>query len=409
MENLSLETWILVAGLLLATGVLSSKLSERLDVPALLLFLVVGMLAGSEGIGGIEFDSAEHARSIGTLALVVILFAGGLDTRWSSVKSVLAPGLALATAGVILTWLSLAAFSWFVLANYTEFEVGTGGIGWPEALLLAAIVSSTDAAAVFSVFRTSPVQPNARLRSLLELESGSNDPMAVLITTTMLGIMTGQEASAEHIALNLISQLTLGTLIGLMLGFAGAWLVRHVRLSAPGLYPVLVLAVGLCTFGLADLVNGNGFLAVYIAGVVLGNNMRSSRRLPVMTFHDGLSWVCQITMFITLGLLAFPSQLAPVAPVSIVIALFLMFVARPLGVFLCLLPFKFKRNEMAYTSWVGLRGSVPVVLATFPTAYGVPGGEAIFNVVFFIVLTSMLLQGLTLVRSARWLNVIETK
>jgi cell volume regulation protein A len=407
VESIHIEIWLLVSGILLALGVLSSKLSERIGVPALLMFLLLGMLAGSEGLGGIYFDSPEIAQTIGTLALVVILFAGGLDTSWSAIKPVLVPGMILATFGVLITAGVLACFVWLILADYDTFQIGLSGIGWMEALLLAAIVSSTDAAAVFSVFRTSPVQPTPRLRSLLECESGSNDPMAVLLTTTLLGIMVGQTSSTGAIILSLLSELLLGSAVGLLLGHTAVWLIKHARLSSPGLYPVLVLSAGLCTFGLAYLVHGNGFLAVYVAGVVIGNGVPRSQRRLVLTFHDGLSWVCQITMFIALGLLVFPSQLVPVAGVSVVIALFLILVARPLSVFICLLPFSFKTNEKAYTSWVGLRGSVPIVLATFPASYGIAGAEVIFNVVFFIVLTSMLLQGLTLVRSARWLGVVD--
>ncbi len=403
---LEIESWILAIGVLLLLGVLASKLSDWLGVPALLLFLAVGMLAGSEGLGGIAFDSAEVAQAVGTVALVVILYSGGLDTNWSAVRPVLVPGLLLSTVGVCVTTLVLGGFAWFMLGEFSSFDIGTVGLTWLEALLLAAIVSSTDAAAVFSVFRTSPVQPLKRIRYLLEFESGSNDPMAVLLTTVILGLMTQPSTSTGQVLTTLILQFAGGGIAGFAIGFAGAWVVNRIGLAATGLLPVLVLAFGLLTFGIADAIGGNGFLAVYAAGLVIGNRLKVGREF-VAPFHDGLSWLMQIAMFIVLGLLVFPSGLFPVAGVAIAMALFLMFVARPVSVFLCLLPFGKPRNEIGYVSWVGLRGSVPIVLATFPASYGIAGADAVFNVVFFIVLTSVLLQGLTLVPSTRWFGVTQ--
>ncbi len=364
------------------------------------------MLAGSEGLGGIEFAAYDTARSIGTVALLVILFAGGLDTDWSAVRPVLAPGLVLATGGVIATTLILAGFAWFALATYASFGLGTGGLSWLESLLLAAIVSSTDAAAVFSVYRTSRVQPARHLRSLLEFESGSNDPMAVLLTTALLAIMTQGGSTPWEIVGTLVLQFAVGGLAGGAVGYAGAQLANRVALPAAGLYPILVLALGFCAFGLAEALSGNGFLAVYTGGLVIGNTIARGRA-AVMGFHDGLSWLMQIGMFIMLGLLVFPSQLFPLAGVASAIALFLMFAARPLSVLAGLLPFRMKRNELSYVSWVGLRGSVPIVLATFPAAYGVESAETIFHLVFFIVLLSVGIQGLTLVPAARWLRVAD--
>ena len=250
----SVETLVLVSGILLIAGVMASKLSDRLGVPALLLFLVIGMVAGSEGIGGIEFESAEIAQALGTVALLVILFAGGLDTAWSEVKPVLAQGLLLSTVGVVSTTLLLGAFAWFMLGDYSTFDVGRTGVTWTQALLLAAIVSSTDAAAVFSVFRTSGTQPVPRVRYLLEFESGSNDPMAVLLTTMILGIMTQAAGSASEIVVKLILQFVLGGLVGLGVGFVGVSLVNRVRLSTVGLFPILVLSIALLSFGTQPLI-----------------------------------------------------------------------------------------------------------------------------------------------------------
>ena len=370
--EVTVEQAILVAGILLFAGVVASRMSDALGVPAMLVFLLLGMVAGSEGVGGIHFESLEIAQAVGTGALVVILFTGGLETRWSQVKPVLVPGLLLSTAGVIITTLLLGTFAWFMLGTYTDFDIGTQGLTWLQALLLAAIVSSTDAAAVFSVFRTSDVQPKARLRYLLEFESGSNDPMAVLLTTVILGIMAGGvTVSASTVTVKLVAQFIVGGVVGGLIGWAAAWLVNRVHLSGRGLYPILVLACGMIAFGLAHYLDGNGFLAVYAAGLVIGNNLKANQE-AVIGFHDGLTWLMQICMFIALGLLVFPSQLLPVSGVAITIALFLIFVARPISVVLCLAPFKTNVRDMGYVSWVGLRGSVPIILATFPAIMALP-------------------------------------
>jgi cell volume regulation protein A len=398
---------ILVGGSLLLISTLSSKLSDKAGVPVLLLFLSIGMLAGSEGIGGLAFDSPEQAQSIGTVALLIILFSGGLDTRWASVKPVLLPGLVLSTLGVILTMIILGVFAKFVLGSFTSFYLGTDGLSWTEAFLIAAIVSSTDAAAVFSVYRTSPVQPKKKLRSLLEFESGSNDPMAVLLTVTLLGVIANGEVVSIELVVTLVVQLLVGGLAGGLIGWAGVTVLNRLQLSTAGLYPMVVLGLGLVVFGTAEWFDGNGFLAVYLAGVVIGNRIDKGRA-EIMNFHEGLSWLMQIAIFVMLGLLVFPSQLLEVAGVSIVLALFLMLVGRPLAVAICYLPFRPKKQELLYVSWVGMRGSVPIVLATFPATYGLYGASQIFHLIFFFVLVSVLVQGLTLVPAARYFKVTET-
>ena len=411
-----LKNPILVAGLLLFVGVLASKIANRIGVPSLLLFLLVGILAGSDTFTwianvtgnptwtGIPFDNYDYAKKIGELALLVILFAGGLETKWKTVRPVLLPGIILSTAGVLLTTLLLGLFSWFALTAFTSFDIGLGGLTFTEALLLAAIVSSTDAAAVFSVFRSTAVQPNPRLRSLLEFESGSNDAMAVLLTITILGIMTGSEGSTWYVFGDLFQQLIFGVAVGALIGWAGAAMVSRLKFSARGIYPIFVLSFGLLSFGLAEQINGNGFLSVYVAGVVIGNRLKKNQE-SVVGFHDGLSWLSQIAMFILLGLLVNPSELWSVAWAASAMALFLMLVARPISVVSCLLPLRLKKKEIAYVSWVGLRGSVPIVLATFPSAYGIENSHLIFNIIFFIVILSILVQGSTLVACARWLKV----
>ncbi|MEP1471588.1 MAG: potassium/proton antiporter [Halieaceae bacterium] len=403
-----IEAAILIGGILLVVATVASRLADTLGMPTLLLFLVVGMLAGSEGLGGIRFDSPEDAQEIGTAALMVILFAGGLDTRWKAVRPVLAPGLMLSTVGVLLTALLVAAFSKWLLGTFTDFNVGISvGLTWLEALLIAAIISSTDAAAVFSVYSTSPVQPHPKLRHLLELESGSNDPMAVLLTVTILGIMVEGQVVELSLALTVVLQFLMGAAIGGAVGWAGGTLCNRLRFSTGYLYPMLVLGFGACAFGLASLAGGNSFLAVYVAGLVIGNVIRLGRD-EVISFHNGLSWLMQIAMFVMLGLLVFPSQLMPVAWASLAVAAFLIFVARPIAVLVCYMPFSPDWREASYVSWVGLRGSVPIVLATFPATWGVANADKLFHFVFFIVITSVLVQGMTLVSAARLLGVTET-
>jgi cell volume regulation protein A len=274
---MDINVLILVGGALLLISTLSSKLSDRAGVPVLLLFLTIGMLAGSEGIGGLAFDSPEQAQAIGTVALLIILFSGGLDTRWTSVKPVLLPGLVLSTLGVFLTMITLGVFAKFVLGGYTTFQLGTDGLSWMEAFLIAAIVSSTDAAAVFSVYRTSSIQPKKQLRSLLEFESGSNDPMAVLLTVTLLGIIANGEVLSIELAVTLVVQLFVGGLAGGLIGWAGVKVLNRLQLSTAGLYPMVVLGLGLVVFGAAEFFDGSGFLAVYLAGLIIGNRIDKGR------------------------------------------------------------------------------------------------------------------------------------
>ena len=401
-----MDLTVLAAGVLLILAVLSVRLSERLRMPVLLLFLGLGMAAGSEGPGGIAFDSPGLAQSVGTVCLVVILFAGGLDTAWSSVRSVVGPGLLLATGGVLVSTLILGTAAWWLLGSYTDLRLGGDGISWTEGLLIGAIVSSTDAAAIFGLFRSGSPAPRRRLRSLLELESGTNDPMAVILTVTLIGILNRGEASLGSALAGVLLGIVVGAVLGLLLGGVAAVGADALRLSIPGLYPVLCLGVALTTYGTAQAIEGNGFLAVYLCGLVLGNRVRSHRRL-IIQVSDALAWIAQIAMFITMGLLVFPSELVGVAPVGIVLALILMFLARPVSVFLCLLPSGFSARESAYVSWAGLRGAVPVVLATFPATAGLTQAGDVFGVVFFLVVVSVLVQGFTLGPVGRRLGIEE--
>jgi len=381
------------AALLILLGVLASKASSRLGVPALLLFLVIGMLAGSEGIGQIDFEDYELAQATGVVALAFILFAGGLDTKWSSVRPVLVRGVLLATVGVAVTALVVGVVAAWVL----DLSLTAG-------LLLGSIVSSTDAAAVFSVLRSHSVSLRGMLRPLLELESGSNDPMAVFLTLGFLELLSEPGTSVVELLPIFVAQMSVGAAVGYAFARGSVVLINRLRLEYEGLYPVLMIAVVLLTYGTAALLEGSGFLAVYVAGIVMGNASFVHRK-SLMRFADGLAWLMQIAMFLVLGLLVFPSDLWSVAGQALLISAVLIFVGRPVATFAVLPATGARLPETLMVSWVGLRGAVPIVLATFPHAEGVVEADVIFNVVFFIVLTSVLVQGTTIPMVARWLRV----
>jgi len=390
---LSINTIVLLAGVFLLIGIASSKFSARIGMPVLVLFLGVGMLAGSEGFGGIPFEDYSFANSVGSVALALILFDGGLRTSLASVRSAWRPALLLSTVGVLLT----SALTGLAAAWVLDMPLLHG-------MLLGGIVGSTDAAAVFSILRTSGLRMPARLTATLEVESGSNDPMAIFLTVGLIGIITGTADSSGALALLFVSQFGVGALVGIGVGRGAAWAIDRVNLDYPGLYPILALAFGLLAFGLAAVLQGSGFLAVYLAGIVLGNRLVVFRR-GIFLFHDAAAWLGQIVLFIMLGLLSFPSRLVAVAGEGLLIALVLIFVARPLAVAISALPFRFRPKEMVFLSWVGLKGAVPITLATFPLMAGIEGGELLFNVVFFVVLVSALTQGWSLPAVARWLGL----
>jgi cell volume regulation protein A len=389
----ALEAVLLIAAVLLAASVLISKASERFGVPTMLIFLAVGMLAGSEGVGGIYFDNPRWAQAAGTVALVYILFAGGLETDWGSVRPVWRPGLLLSTVGVLVTALLLGVFV-------------TSALGFSplEGFLVGSIVASTDAAAVFAILKSKSVRLKGPLRPLLELESGSNDPMAVFLTVGTLGLILATSTSALSLFPKFVLQMALGFGLGAGFGWVIKALLNRVALGYEGLYPVLTLAMVLFIYAATSLLGGNGFLGVYVAGIFLGNKNFIHKR-SLVQFHDGLAWLMQIGMFLTLGLLVFPSQLVAVVGAGVAVAAFLILFARPAAVFLCLWGRRFSPREKTLISWVGLRGAVPIVLATFPLVAGLPRSEMIFNLVFFVVLTSGLVQGMTIPWMARRLGL----
>lgn len=380
-------------GVLMTLSVLFSRASGRIGVPVALIFLLIGMAAGSEGIGGLEYDDFQFTFRLGTIALALILFDGGLNTPLTAFRRVFAPATVLATLGVAGT------------AGMMAFGAHLLGFAWPVALLLGAVVSSTDAAAVFLVLRGSGLSLKKRVGLTLEVESGINDPMAIILTVSLTGAILGAGPGSGWVLLgSVLLQLGIGLAGGLLIGYAAVALLSRVRLQAGGLYPVLTLAVAFLAFSLPTLLLGSGFLAVYVAAVVIGN-AKLPYRGGIVRVHDALAWFSQIVMFLVLGLLVYPSELLDVAVAGLGLALFLAFVARPLVVLLCLAPFRYPMREALYVSWVGLRGAVPIILAMYPVLAGVPEGQQIFNVIFFVVVVNALVPGGTVRWVTRWLEL----
>jgi len=392
--KVSAENILLIGSLLLFLSIIASKTSFKLGIPTLILFLVVGMLAGSDGPGGIYFNDPHMAQFLGVVALTFILFSGGLETKWESIKPILWQGVSLSTLGVLITALSVGIFSSYVL-----------GYSLYEGLLLGAIVSSTDAAAVFSILRSKSIGLKGNLRPTLEFESGSNDPMAYFLTVSVIYLIQEPDASVLSLIPRFFKGMILGGICGYALGKAMIWIVNHIKLDIDGLYPVLILALVFFTFSFTDFIGGNGFLAVYIAAIILGNSNFLHKK-SMIRFYDGQAWLMQIVMFLTLGLLVFPSQIVPVIGPGVFISLFLIFIARPIAVMISLAFFRdLNIRKKLFISWVGLRGAVPIIFSTYPLIAGVPTANNIFNLVFFISASSILLQGTMLSVVGKWLHV----
>ncbi len=391
--NIDAGNILLTGSVLLLVSVIAGKTTTRLGVPTLIFFLIIGILAGSEGIGGIQFDNAAVAQLIGIIALNFILFSGGLDTNWQSIKPVLWRGVALSTLGVFLTALAVGIFVHYAF-----------GFTILEGLLLGAIVSATDAAAVFSILRNKGIALKGYLRPVLELESGSNDPMAYFLTITLTGLVMSGNIDPAVVVISFLKEFILGAAIGFSMGKASVWLVNNIKLETEGLYPVLTLGLAIFTYSMTHAIGGNGFLAIYLCAIIMGNSKMVHKR-SLIKFYDGQAWLMQIILFLTLGLLVFPSKVVPLIGMGLLISAFLIFVARPLAVFASLSFFKSNTRSKLFISWVGLRGSVPIVFATYPLLAGFPKSELIFNLVFFISITSVLLQGTTLSYVAKLLHV----
>ncbi len=390
-----IDQLILIAAVLILAGIVSSKLSARIGLPVLVLFLLVGMLAGESGPGGIEFSNPQSAHALGSLALAIILFDGGLQTSFTSVKLVWKPSAVLATVGVLVTAVITGVAAASIL-----------GLPLLEGLLVGAIVGSTDAAAVFSLLRNAGIYIDQRIKSLLEVESASNDPMAIFLTVGLLEVLTKEMEPGLGLLKFFFMQMGIGAVVGLAVGWASIKMINNIRLGATGLYPVMIAACGLLAFGIAANLGGSGFLAIFLAGVVIGNSHFVFQRSTFL-FHDGLAWLSQITMFVVLGLLINPKSLLDVWVEGFLIAAALTLVARPVALAPVLKMFGYNLREITLVSWVGLRGSVPIILAIYPLMFGLPGAALIFNVVFFVVLISATIQGSTLPIVARKLGLTE--
>jgi cell volume regulation protein A len=390
------EYWnaaILIGALLLVVSIVASDFSSRLGAPLLLVFIFLGMLAGEDGPGGIRYDDFHTAYAIGTVALAVIIFDGGMRTRREAFRVALWPSVSLATLGVIVTAALVGVFAAWVL-----------GVGWLQGMLVGAIVGSTDAAAVFALLRNARTTLQERVTSTLEIESASNDPMAIFLTVALLEVLAaGGTRLDAAVAIAFVKQFGIGAVLGVVGGRLLVALINRLTLVS-GLYPLLAVAGGLLIFAVTAQLGGSGFLAIFLTGLVLGNSqLRAGQN--ILRVHDGLAWLSQLALFLILGLLVTPRELLAVAPQALAIAAFLMLVARPLAVVLSLLPFRFPPREQVFVSWVGLRGAVPVVLALFPLIYGVEDARLYFNVAFFIVLVSLVLQGWTIPSTARLLRL----
>lgn len=394
------ENTLLIGSILLFVSIVVGKTGYRFGVPALLLFLLVGMLFGSDGLG-LQFHNAKIAQFIGMVALSVILFSGGMDTKFKEIRPILSPGIVLSTVGVFLTALFTGLFIWYL-----------SGMSWTNihfplitSLLLASTMSSTDSASVFAILRSQKMNLKHNLRPMLELESGSNDPMAYMLTIVLIQFIQSDGMGTGNIIGSFIIQFLVGAAAGYILGKLAILILNKINIDNQSLYPILLLSFVFFTFAITDLLRGNGYLAVYIAGMMVGNHKITFRK-EIATFMDGLTWLFQIIMFLMLGLLVNPHEMIEVAVVALLIGVFMIVIGRPLSVFLCLLPFrKITLKSRLFVSWVGLRGAVPIIFATYPVVANVEGSNMIFNIVFFITIVSLIVQGTSVSFVARLLHL----
>ena len=386
---------ILVGGALLAVGIAAALVADRVRVPGLLLFLALGMLVGADGLGGIEFDDVELTRTLGTIGLILILFEGGLSAGWGAIRPVIRAALSLAIVGTLLTALIAGA------AAVWLFD-----LGWLEGLIVGSAVAATDSAAIFAVLRGSRLR--RRLARTLEGESGMNDPIALLLVTGFIEWISNPGFGIENMALNFVGELSIGAIVGIAVGILAREAFKRIELPTPGLYPVASISAAALSYGVAEVLSGSGFLAVYATALALGTGAVPALR-TVTSFHGGLSWVAQITLFFMLGLLVAPSALWDVALEGLILSAILMFVARPFAAVVASLVQRFRFRERVMLGWAGLRGAIPIWLATFPVIAGVDGSELLFNVVFFVVVTSTLIQGVTFEPLARRLGLTASR
>ena len=405
--NLLSENLLLLVSVLVFCAILVSRIGSKLGVPSLLLFLLIGMIAGADGIG-LEFEEYDLAESIGHFAMTIILFTGGLETSMNDIKPVIRHGVILSTLGVLLTALLTGLFIYFA----TGSMIGGIGSSFIGCFLLASIMGSTDSASVFSILRGKKVHLRENLGPMLELESGSNDPMAYVLTIILVDVLTGIHGSMTVMGTfwfalgTLALQIVVGFVAGVAIGFGARWLLEKVKLPTTSLYSILIQSIGFFANGFSSINCGNGLLSLYVAAMIIGNYTELPQKRDIQKFIDGMTWLMQLLMFLMLGLLARPSHMLSVAGPAILIGLFMIFIARPVSVFLCLLPFKnvsFKAKT--FVSWVGLKGAGPILFALYPVVAGLDGSSVIFNIVFFITLLSLLFQGMTLPPLAKALDL----
>lgn len=393
--DLNTSNILLVGSVLLMGSIIAGKVGGRFGIPALLLFLGVGMLFGSDGLVGIEFNDPKEAQFIGMMALSIILFSGGMDTKFSEIKPILWQGVTLATVGVLLTTAIAGTFIYLI----------SGRLLLIESFLLAAVVSSTDSASVFSILRSKKMGLKQRLRPMLELESGSNDPMAYMLTILLISAIQQGNVTVWSAAWMFVLQMSLGAMAGWVMGRLAVRIINGIHLENRSMNSILLLAFVFFTFSFTDVIGGNGYLAVYLMGLVAGNRKIIGKR-GLVTFFDGFTWLAQIVLFLALGLLVKPHQLLDILGIGVLISVFLIFLARPISVFLCLLPFgRTTAKGKLFVSWVGLRGAVPIIFATYPLIAGVPHADVMFNIVFLVTIVSLLTQGTTVSLMARLLGL----
>ena len=401
------ENVLLVGAVIWFISIVLSKTGYKFGVPVLLVFLLVGMLLGVDGLG-IKFDNYKYAQIIGMVALTIILFSGGMDTKFSDIKPVLGAGVALSTLGVLFTTLFTGLFIYGISHAFSNVIQ----IPLTLALLLAATMSSTDSASVFNILRSQKMGLRNRLQPLLEFESGSNDPMAYMLTIVMIQVIQGGETADVNvwmIIFNFLLQFGFGLVFGFLLGKVFVWIINKIDLQNKTLYPIMMLSFIFFIFSFTNLFHGNGYLAVYVAGIVMGNSKMTESK-SISSFLDGITWLVQIVMFLVLGMLVNPNEMFKIAVPALIIGVFVILIARPLSVFLCLLPFKgIGKRSKIFISWVGLRGAAPIIFATYPMVEGIEGASLIFNVVFFITLASLIIQGTTIPKVANWLKLSTEK
>lgn len=401
--TITVEIVLFSISILFFLSILAGQAGHKFGVPALLLFLLVGMVFGNDGVG-IEFENIQVALVIGTVALCIILFSGGMDTKFSEIQPIIGQGLILATIGVLLTAIFTGVIIWWVLGK----TLPSAAIGLTASFLLASTMSSTDSASVFSILRSRGLNLKNNLRPMLELESGSNDPMAYVLTITFISLIQMGEAPNYLLAFGtLIIQLVIGLVAGYVFGKTAVKVINKLDIDNASLYPILVFTFCIFIFSATYFLKGNGFLAVYIGGLVIGNSTFVHKRSS-LNFFDGLAWMSQLLMFLTLGLLVNPSELIPLIIPGIIISFFMIIFTRPISVFLCLLPFrKMGIKDKVYVSWVGLRGAVPIIFAIVVLASDVPHARLIFNIVFLCTLISLIIQGTSLAKVAQWLGLAD--